>query len=149
MTQVDPRRLIPRTDQLLALAAVEQARIRLGERAVKAAVRDIQDQARRGDLPPEQVQDALVASLTARTTTTLRPVLNATGVVVHTNLGRAPLAPGTVEARTSPQVPARSAGSQPAKRCWPPARPPRTRSSSTTGPLRWCSPPPRWQPETR
>ena len=101
MTQVDPRRLIPRTDQLLALPAVEQARIRLGERAVKAAVRDIQDQARRGDLPPEQVQDALVASLTARTTTTLRPVLNATGVVVHTNLGRAPLAPGTVEALIS------------------------------------------------
>jgi len=101
MTQVDPRRLIPRTDQLLALPAVEQARIRLGERAVKAAVRDIQDQARRGDLPPEQVQDALVASLTARTTTTLRPVLNATGVVVHTNLGRAPLAPGAVEALIS------------------------------------------------
>jgi len=101
MTQVDPRRLIPRTDQLLALPAVEQARIRLGERAVKAAVRDIQDQARHGDLPPEQVQDALVASLTARTTTTLRPVLNATGVVVHTNLGRAPLAPGAVEALIS------------------------------------------------
>ncbi len=101
MTQVDPRRLIPRTDQLLALPAVEQARIRLGERAVKAAVRDIQDQARRGDLPPEQVQDALVAALTARPTTTLRPVLNATGVVVHTNLGRAPLAPGAVEALVS------------------------------------------------
>jgi len=64
-------------------------------------VRDIQDQARHGDLPPEQVQDALVASLTARTTTTLRPVLNATGVVVHTNLGRAPLAPGAVEALIS------------------------------------------------
>jgi L-seryl-tRNA(Ser) seleniumtransferase len=99
--QVDPRRLIPRTDQLLELAAVQQARIRLGEHAVKAAVRDIQDQARRGDLAPDQVQNALLKSLAAGTTTTLRPVLNATGVVVHTNLGRAPLAPGAVEALIS------------------------------------------------
>jgi L-seryl-tRNA(Ser) seleniumtransferase len=98
MTQVDPRRLIPRTDQLLALPAVQRERIRLGEHAVKAAVRDVQERARRGDLPPERVQDALVGSLAARTITTLRPVLNATGVVVHTNLGRAPLAPGAVEA---------------------------------------------------
>jgi L-seryl-tRNA(Ser) seleniumtransferase len=101
VTQVDPRRHIPRMDQLLALPAVQRARTRLGEHAVKAAVRDIQDQARRGDLPPDQVPDALVASLTARTTTTLRPVLNATGVVVHTNLGRAPLAPGAVDALIS------------------------------------------------
>jgi L-seryl-tRNA(Ser) seleniumtransferase len=98
VTQVDPRRLIPRTDQLLALPAVQQARARLGEHVVKAAVRDIQDQARRGDLPADQVQNALIKSLTGRTATTLRPVLNATGVVVHTNLGRAPLAPGAVEA---------------------------------------------------
>ena len=101
MTQVDPRRLIPRTDQLLALPAVRQARARLGEQVVKAAVRAIQEQARRGHLPAEQVQDALVASLTQHAATTLRPVLNATGVVVHTNLGRAPLAPAAVEALIS------------------------------------------------
>ena len=101
MTQTDPRRLIPRTDQLLALPAVQQARNRLGEHVVRAAVRDIQDQARRGDLPPDRVQDAVVASLAARTTTKLRPVLNATGVVVHTNLGRAPLASGAIEALIS------------------------------------------------
>ena len=101
MTQVDPRRLIPRTDQLLALPAVQRARIRLGEHVVQAVVRDIQEQARRGDLAPDQVQDAVVASLAAHPSTTLRPVLNATGVVVHTNLGRAPLAPGAVEALIS------------------------------------------------
>ena len=101
MTQVDPRRLIPRTDQLLALPAVQRARTRLGEHVVKAVVRDIQDQARRGDLTPDQVQTALVASLATRSGTTLRPVLNATGVVVHTNLGRAPLAQGAVEALIS------------------------------------------------
>ena len=92
MTQVDPRRLIPRTDQLLALPAVQEARARLGEHVVKAAVRDIQDTARRGDLAADQVRGALITALAQHTATTLRPVLNATGVVVHTNLGRAPLA---------------------------------------------------------
>jgi L-seryl-tRNA(Ser) seleniumtransferase len=101
VTQVDPRRLIPRTDQLLALPAVQGARTRLGEHVVRATVRDVQDRARRGELAPDRVQDALVASLTERTATTLRPVLNATGVVVHTNLGRAPLAAGAVEALIS------------------------------------------------
>jgi L-seryl-tRNA(Ser) seleniumtransferase len=98
VTQVDPRRLIPRTDHLLALPAVQGARTRLGEHVVRAVVRDIQDRARRGELTPDQVPDALVASLATRTATTLRAVLNATGVVVHTNLGRAPLAAGAVEA---------------------------------------------------
>ncbi len=98
MTQVDPRRLIPRTDQLLALSAVQRARKRLGDNAVRGVVRNVQDQARRGELPPEQVQDAVLAALADQTATTLRPVLNATGVVVHTNLGRAPLAPGAIDA---------------------------------------------------
>ncbi len=98
VTQVDPRRLIPRTDQLLALSAVQRARKRLGDNAVRGVVRNVQDQARRGELPPEQVQDAVLAALADQTATTLRPVLNATGVVVHTNLGRAPLAPGAIDA---------------------------------------------------
>ena len=98
MTQVDPRRQIPRTDQLLALPDVQRARTRLGEHVVRAVVRDIQDQARRGEVAPDEVQDGVLGALAAHTTTTLRPVLNATGVVVHTNLGRAPLAAGAVEA---------------------------------------------------
>ena len=101
MTQVDPRRQIPRTDQLLSLPRVQEARNRLGEQAVRAAVRDIQDRARRGDLPPDQVQDAVLAALAAHRNTKLRPVLNATGVVVHTNLGRAPLAASAIDALVS------------------------------------------------
>lgn len=98
MTQVDPRRLIPRTDQLLALPSVQRERKRLGDNVIRAVIKTVQDRARRGELPPERVPDALEAALASRATTSLRPVLNATGVVVHTNLGRAPLAAGAVEA---------------------------------------------------
>jgi L-seryl-tRNA(Ser) seleniumtransferase len=96
--QVDPRRLIPRTNDLLALPAVCEARTRLNERVIRELVREVQERARRGELPPGQVEPALLAAVASRTATTLRPVLNATGVIVHTNLGRAPLSDGAVEA---------------------------------------------------
>ena len=92
MTQVDPRRMIPRTDQLLTLPAVVDARNRLGEHVVREILRDAQERARRGEIAPAEVADAVVAAVSTRAATSLRPVLNATGVVVHTNLGRAPLA---------------------------------------------------------
>lgn len=98
MSQIDPRRGIPRTDALLTLPAVTEARTRLGDHVVRALVRDAQDRARRGDLDPEQVKSALLEQLSHSPATALRPVLNATGVVVHTNLGRAPLSPAAVEA---------------------------------------------------
>ncbi len=98
MDHVDPRRLIPRTNDLLALPPVREARTRLNERVIREVVRDIQEQARRGDLHPSQVERGLVAAIADRKATTLRPVLNATGVIVHTNLGRAPLSAAAVEA---------------------------------------------------
>ncbi len=101
MTRVDPRRLIPRTDQLLALPAVHQARGRLGDRVVRALVHDVQERARRGAIAPGDVEPAVIASLAARTATALRAVLNATGVIVHTNLGRAPLSAAAIDALVS------------------------------------------------
>jgi L-seryl-tRNA(Ser) seleniumtransferase len=101
MTQLDPRRHIPRTDQLLALPEVREARNRLGDSAVRAVVLKTQERARQGALPPADVAAAVVASLAARTPVSLRPVLNATGVVVHTNLGRAPLSRAAVAALVS------------------------------------------------
>jgi len=95
---VDPRSLIPRTDDLLALPAVRGAGKRLSGRVIRELVRQTQERARRGELAPGQVEPALLAAVAARTATTLRPVLNATGVIVHTNLGRAPLSAGAVEA---------------------------------------------------
>ncbi|MEW2258342.1 L-seryl-tRNA(Sec) selenium transferase [Streptomyces sp. NPDC047869] len=86
----DARRRIPRTDALLRDPWLAGAARRLGEDVVKRAVRGAQDRARAGGITPEQVRDTAVALLPG-TAGGLRPVINATGVLLHTNLGRAPL----------------------------------------------------------
>src|ERR1044071_7664128 len=78
------------SDTLLALPELGAAVERLGRRTVKNVIAAVQDRARRGEIPPEEVADAAIAALPDRATS-LRAVINATGVVVHTNLGRAPL----------------------------------------------------------
>ncbi len=87
---VDVRRLIPRTDAVLADPRLAGAQERLGRPLVLAAVRRAQDRARAGDIEPAAVADAAVAELPAAAAS-LTPVINATGVLLHTNLGRAPL----------------------------------------------------------
>jgi L-seryl-tRNA(Ser) seleniumtransferase len=84
------RRLVPRTDVLLADPRLVAAERRLGRALVKQAVSRAQEAARAGRIPPDAVADAAVAGLPARSVT-LIPVINATGVLLHTNLGRAPL----------------------------------------------------------
>ena len=98
--QGDPRRAIPRTDTLLASPEFVDATQALGVEAVKVAIREAQSQARRGALAPAEVAPAALRSLAARTAspTTLRRILNATGVVLHTNIGRAPLSAAAREA---------------------------------------------------
>ncbi|MCG5455766.1 L-seryl-tRNA(Sec) selenium transferase [Micromonospora sp. PSH03] len=92
---VDPRRRVPRTDTLLADPVLAAATVTLGRERVKAIVSHAQGRARRGELKPDEVRDAAVAALP---TPGPRVVLNATGVVLHTNLGRAPLSSAAVAA---------------------------------------------------
>ena len=47
---------------------------------------------------PDAILDQAEAYLTAWTSPTLLPVINATGVILHTNLGRAPLSQATIAA---------------------------------------------------
>jgi L-seryl-tRNA(Ser) seleniumtransferase len=92
----NPLRELPSVDRLLSDARVAALVEAHGRPLVLAAVRDALARAREevragyeaGDLP-ERVN----AALQARERPRLRRTLNATGVVIHTNLGRAPLAP--------------------------------------------------------
>src|SRR5436853_198976 len=94
---MDVRRQVPRTDAVLADPAVEAAARRLGRRQIKQAVAAAQQRVREGTLAPTDIVADVLAAL-PDTATTLRPVLNATGVLLHTNLGRAPLSTAALDA---------------------------------------------------
>jgi L-seryl-tRNA(Ser) seleniumtransferase len=93
-------RKIPRTDQLLADPRMRLAERRVGRDLVKAAITRAQERARRAEITPDQVADAAAAELPS-IAASLTPVINATGVLVHTNLGRAPLSQAAQEAVTA------------------------------------------------
>jgi L-seryl-tRNA(Ser) seleniumtransferase len=96
----DPRRRVPRTDAVLADPRLVDAADRLGRAPVKAAVVAAQQRVRAGELDPGEVVATAVAALPDGPGG-LRPVLNATGVVLHTNLGRAALSAAARDAVAS------------------------------------------------
>ena len=90
-------RKIPRTDQLLDDPRMRAAERRVGRDLVKAAIVRAQERARNAEITPDQVADAAAAALPV-TAASLTEVVNATGVLVHTNLGRAPLSQAAKDA---------------------------------------------------
>lgn len=95
----DARRALPSIDTLLRNPAVAALLEAAPREAVVAAARDAVAAARRSRRdPPTDWGAAVSERLRARSLPSLRPVLNATGVILHTNLGRAPLADAAVAA---------------------------------------------------
>jgi L-seryl-tRNA(Ser) seleniumtransferase len=93
----DPRRNVPSTDVLLQDPRLVEAEQRLGRATVRASVHAAQERVRAATVQPEDILDDIVRNLPARATA-LRPVLNATGTILHTNLGRASLSTAAREA---------------------------------------------------
>jgi L-seryl-tRNA(Ser) seleniumtransferase len=96
----DLRRAVPRTDVVLARPDIAAATRLLGHDLVKAAVVAAQQRARAGEIAPQDVPATALAALPTLATS-LHEVINATGVVVHTNLGRAPLSKAARDAVTA------------------------------------------------
>jgi L-seryl-tRNA(Ser) seleniumtransferase len=81
--------------ELRDLPSVDELVRGLDDPLAVAAARTVLDQAReeiRAGADPGDLGERLAAELRAARAPSLRRVLNATGVIVHTNLGRAPLA---------------------------------------------------------
>jgi L-seryl-tRNA(Ser) seleniumtransferase len=93
MTQHDAQRSIPPVHRFLSderIAAYEPA---LGHANLKSVVTGVLDQARADGAVPgyEDLSAAILRDLAGAAAQTLQPVINGTGVLLHTNFGRAPI----------------------------------------------------------
>lgn len=90
----DARRTLPSVDRLLNEPGIRDLLEHAPRNLVVAAVRESIAAARSGrsSAPPDWLSD-VTDRVVRRTCPSLHPILNATGVVLHTNLGRSPLAP--------------------------------------------------------
>jgi L-seryl-tRNA(Ser) seleniumtransferase len=107
MATSNPYRSLPSVDRLLADERI-QALTNGGEPAFATGlVRQALDTAREaiadGRPPPteDQIVESVLGLAEVVLAPSLRPVINATGVIIHTNLGRAPLSHEAIEAMTA------------------------------------------------
>ena len=100
-------RRLPAVDKWLASSSGVALSVEFSTAEVTDAMREHLDRLRRGlgngltelpDFESARYEASLRADLLRRRLPTLRRAINATGIVLHTNLGRAPLAPAAVAA---------------------------------------------------
>ena len=98
-------RALPKTDEVLASPEIVRAASKLPYAVVIDAVRAALDDVRTRILAGEEVEpdlEAVSRDALARTALAMRPslrrVINATGIIVHTNLGRSVLAEAAIKA---------------------------------------------------
>ena len=101
MADLDTRRLLPSVEALLQRPDIQALSAHAASRDVTAAVREALARARRQRGGAPESWPLAVADILREQTPALLPVLNATGIVLHTNLGRAPLAPAAITAMTA------------------------------------------------
>jgi L-seryl-tRNA(Ser) seleniumtransferase len=101
-------RLIPSIDKLRQRPSVRRLERRYGRETTTQALRDEAAALRRhladdtltvrdAAEAAERIETGLASRLAAALSPSLRPVINATGVIVHTNLGRAPLGRAAID----------------------------------------------------
>lgn len=107
-TTHDMLRSLPKIEEILRSTRVESLLERLPRPLVADLVRDTVERTRaeilagtRGECDSETIIDDVIAHALALEHPSLRRVINASGVIVHTNLGRSVLADAAVEAVTS------------------------------------------------
>ncbi|PID79926.1 MAG: L-seryl-tRNA(Sec) selenium transferase [Clostridiales bacterium] len=100
-------RELPKVDDLLLDSKIASALKTFGRKPVIKSIRSVLDQTRQailsGQINDDRLDiDNLLSAILERVALdaqmNLKPVINATGVVLHTNLGRAPLAPAVWQA---------------------------------------------------
>ena len=98
-------RQLPSVDKLLAQDSplIETHGRSLTTDAVRSVLDETRSSIRAGGTPPEpsELLTRIAARLREWTPARPRPVINATGVIIHTNLGRAPLSTEAIEAMTA------------------------------------------------
>src|ERR1051325_3228613 len=89
------RRTLPPIERSLSRAALQPLLETFGrERVKEAAVAHLADlRARRAAYTPEAAVASMHAALSIAVSSTLRRVINGTGILIHTNLGRSPIDP--------------------------------------------------------
>jgi len=96
----DPRRNLPSVNSLLDTSEMRELLERHPRTLVVEAIRDTLSELRLNadDVASDGLADAIAERVEKSALPSLRPVFNATGIILHTNLGRAPLANAAIEA---------------------------------------------------